>query len=186
MRDATLEHGTLEVLYRGCGSGRAPQSLKRTVCALVNGKAGVTFHSKCEAFQMRFTLGAATARAAAATATAAAAKRFAGFHGESHVGEVDADGFGHGQKFGVHAKGVVAFLEDAVGIVRLIQSQGQPGTASATGGKVDPDGGLLLALKVGIKLLAGAFGEFEHVSSTVGCAECHKYVSKGCLSMSRA
>ncbi len=120
-------------------------------------------------------LGTATARTAATAAAAAAAERLAGFHGEPHVADVDADGFRHGQKFGVHAEGVAAFLEDFVGIVRLIQSQGQPGTASAAGGKVDPDGVLLLVRKVGIKL----------VSSTVGCAESNKYVPMGCLSMCR-
>lgn len=112
---------------------------------------------------LRRSLGAAVAgTAAAAAASATAPEGLAGFDLEAHVGEVYANGFYLGQQVAVDAEREVAFVEHLVVIVRLIQSQCQPGAASATGGEIDADGVFLLVRKVGFKLLAGVFSKLEH------------------------
>lgn len=108
-------------------------------------------------------LGAAVAGAAATAAAAATTtERYTGLDLETHVGEVDTDALYLCKKVGVHSELEAAFLKGLVAFVWLIQSQCQPGAASATGGEIHPDSGLFLVGEIGLKFLAGAFGQFKH------------------------
>lgn len=101
------------------------------------------------------------AAAAAAAATAAAARGRqgdAGFQNEAHIRQINFNGLNLIEQCAFDAESKAAFLKGLILFVRLIQSQCQPGAASAAGSQIDANAATFLALKVRFKLFAGAVG----------------------------
>ena len=110
------------------------------------------------------------AAAAAATTAATAARRrqrHTGLHHEAHVGQVYFDGLNLIEKRALNAEPESTFFKRLVLFVRLIQSQCQPGAASAAGSQVDANAATFLALKVRFKLFAGAVSQLNHTASKI-------------------
>ena len=110
------------------------------------------------------TLSVTAAGAAAGTAAAPALKRNFRIDDEAHVAYVDfyaADSFQQRafqtERESVDFKGLVVFI-------RLIQSQGETGAASAAGGQINADAGLGLVGEESLKLLTGSIGKIDHVN----------------------
>lgn len=102
----------------------------------------------------------------ATTPTFGSSKSHFWLNNEAHIAKVNFHTLDHGQQIPVHAKGETVLFLCHIALVRLIQSQAQSGAASSTG-LVDADGGLFLAGKVSVKLLAGTFCQFQHIASTI-------------------
>ena len=107
-------------------------------------------------------LSVAAAGTAAGAAAAPALKREFGLDDETHVAYVDsyaADAFQ--QRFFQTERETVDF-KGLVIVVRLVQSQGETGAASAAGGQIDADAGLGLVGEESVKLLPGSIGKINH------------------------
>ena len=104
----------------------------------------------------------ASATAAAAAPAAGVGKGHVRSYHKSHIVQIHCHPLHLFQQPGIHAEGIASLFLGLVLFVRLIQSQGQTGTAS-TGRHIYPDGLLLFAGKKSIKLLAGTFCQCYHV-----------------------
>jgi hypothetical protein len=98
-----------------------------------------------------------TARASPAVAQLKTAVQFEPVHME-----IDLYRFGAIEEIFVDYKLETIHIELLIRIIRLIQSHGQAGTASAAFIKEDPNGTDFLAFKIGRNLFTGRRCNFEH------------------------
>lgn len=107
-------------------------------------------------------LRAGTGGGAAAATAATAVDGVDGIDGKAEGSHIYSNVAGLRKKGIVYAEGEAVFIKHGIGIVRLIQSQGQPGAASAAGGEIDPEGRLFLVREIRIQLAPGAFCYMHH------------------------
>ena len=111
------------------------------------------------------TLRTAVRRTAPAGAAPGIGQGNFGFHREAHVGQVNGHITHGGDEFLVHAKRQAVDIKAFVVGGRLIQSQREARTASATSCKVDPHRGFVFIGEIRIKLLASFVGYMNHKAS---------------------
>ena len=103
------------------------------------------------------------AGAAAGTAAAAAERQFRLDH-EAHIAHVDLNATDALKKGAFEAEGETVDFEGFVVFSRLIQSQCETRTASATGGQIDTDAGLGPVGEEGLKFCASRIGKMDHLT----------------------
>ena len=103
------------------------------------------------------------AGAAAGTAATTAKRQFRLDH-EAHVANVDLDAANALQKGIFEAESETVDFKGLVVFSRLIQSQCETRTASATGGQIDTDAGLGPVGEEGLKFCTSRIGKMDHLT----------------------
>ena len=107
------------------------------------------------------------AGAAAGTAAAAAERQFRLDH-EAHIAHVDLNATDALQKGAFDAESETVDFEGFVVFSRLIQSQCETRTASATGGKIDTNARLGLIREESLKFSTSRIGKIDHLILQLG------------------
>ena len=102
-----------------------------------------------------------TAGAAAGTAAAAAERQFR-LDEEAHIAHVDLNAADALKKRAFEAESETVDFKGLVVFSRLIQSQCETRTASATGGQIDTDAGLGLIGEESLKFCTGGIRKIDH------------------------
>ena len=127
------------------------------------GKGGL-YGESCSLKPRSGRVSVTAAGAAAGSAAAPALKRNFRFDDEAHVAYVDFyAAYAFQQRVFKTERESVDF-KGLVIVIRLIQSQGETGTASAAGGQIDADAGLGLVGEERLELLTGSIGKIDHVN----------------------